>query len=169
MLVQDESHRTVRGVEGGRDGCAEHAHEQLAPAHGERFIAGRQALGASRDKTHHGYVPQVGRRGVVVHVDQDLAKVLPVTESQEPYVLEDHVFRQEDGTFLRHERYADEAAIYRHMQVTAEGQADRAAATDLLDLVAAGELGQGFRDAFDSPVVSRYRRFREASRPYTAA
>jgi quinol monooxygenase YgiN len=101
--------------------------------------------------------------------EQYLEKVLPVTESQEPYVLEYHIFRQEDGTFLQHERYADEAAIYRHMQVTAEGQADWAAAADLLDLMAVGELSQGFWDAFDSPVVSKYRRFREASRPYTTA
>jgi quinol monooxygenase YgiN len=97
--------------------------------------------------------------------EQYLAKVVPVTESQEPYVLEYHIFRREDGTFLQHERYADEAAIHRHLEVTAEGQADWAAATELLDLMAVGELSQDFWDAYDSPLVSKYHRFREAARP----
>ncbi|WP_249998602.1 antibiotic biosynthesis monooxygenase [Actinoplanes sp. M2I2] len=101
--------------------------------------------------------------------EQYLDKVVGVTEAEEPYVLEYHIYMQADGTVLQHERYADEDAIYRHLHVTAEGQADWAAATELLDIMVVGRLSQAFWDAYDSPVVSRYRRFREIARPFPAS
>lgn len=96
--------------------------------------------------------------------DEYPAKVVPVTEAHEPYVLEYHLFRRDDGTMLQHERYENEAAVRRHMAVTAEGQADWAAATELLDLMAIGELSPAFWDDFDGPAVSKWSRFREAAR-----
>jgi quinol monooxygenase YgiN len=108
------------------------------------------------------------REGEQERFEQYLAAVLPVTEKQEPYVLEYHLYRQDDGTILQHERYADENAIHRHMRLTAAGQADWAAATELLDLMAVGELSPAFWDAYDGPAVSKYRRFREISRPRPA-
>ena len=96
--------------------------------------------------------------------DEYLAKVVPVTEVDEPYVLEYHLFRSEDGTMLQHERYENKAAIRRHMTVTAEGQADWAAATELLDLMAVGELSPAYWADFDGPAVTKWSRFLEAAR-----
>ncbi|WP_425860899.1 hypothetical protein [Arthrobacter sp. TWP1-1] len=49
-----------------------------------------------------------------------LATVLPVTEKEEPYVLEYNLARAADGTILQHERYENEEAIGRHLALTAE-------------------------------------------------
>jgi quinol monooxygenase YgiN len=96
--------------------------------------------------------------------EQYLAKVLPVTESQEPYVLEYHLFRNADGTVFQHERYADEAAIRDHLRVTADGQADWAAATELLEIRMVGPLSEAFLDEFSVPTSAQFQRFREVAR-----
>jgi quinol monooxygenase YgiN len=96
-----------------------------------------------------------------------LDKVLPVTEAQEPYILEYEIFRTEDGTYLQHERYENEDALHKHMQVTADGQADFAAATELMDLHAVGQLSESYWNTVDSygiPSTYGYSRFRAIQR-----
>ena len=93
-----------------------------------------------------------------------LDKVLPVTEAQEPYVLEFELFRQEDGSFLQHEPYENEEAVAKHLELTAAGQADFHASVDLLEVRAIGEFTMSFWDEFAGPHFFRYSRFREIVR-----
>lgn len=60
-----------------------------------------------------------------------LDKVLPVTEAREPYVLAYEIFQGDNGTFFQHERYENEEALWKHMELTAEAQEDFNAAAEL--------------------------------------
>jgi quinol monooxygenase YgiN len=95
-----------------------------------------------------------------------LDKVLPVTEAQEPYVLSYEIFQGSDGTYFQHERYENEDAVWKHMEVTASGQADFAASTEMISLVILGELSQKFRDTFgaDVDLGAEYLPFRQVAR-----
>ncbi|MET7540313.1 hypothetical protein [Streptomyces sp. NPDC005507] len=75
-------------------------------------------------------------------------KVLPLTQAQEPYVLGYEILQGSDGSYYQRERYENEEAVWKHMELTAEGQADFAAATEMIELVILGELSQKFRDTF---------------------
>ncbi|TDD34656.1 putative quinol monooxygenase [Saccharopolyspora elongata] len=91
-----------------------------------------------------------------------LDKVLPVTEAQESYVLGYEIFRGDDGTYFQHERYENEEAIWKHMELTAIGQEDFAASTDMLSVSMLGELSQKFRDTYGIGVS--YTPFRQVTR-----
>jgi quinol monooxygenase YgiN len=91
-----------------------------------------------------------------------LDKVLLVTEMHEPYVLRYEIFRGDDGTYFQHERYKNEDAIWKHMELTASGQEDFAAATEMLSLTMLGELSQRFRDTYGVRVS--YTPFRQVAR-----
>lgn len=94
-----------------------------------------------------------------------LGIVPPLTEASEPYVLEYELFRREDGTFLQHERYVDEDAMSKHLEVTAEGQKAWGEATELLTLDVIGEVSQNYRDSVvDLPGVTYYQRFQAITR-----
>lgn len=90
------------------------------------------------------------------------AKVFPLTEADEPYVLGYEIFRGDDGTFYQHERYADEAAIWKHMEVTAACQADFAASTEMISVTMLGDLSDKFRETFG--VTTSYTSFRRIAR-----
>lgn len=93
-----------------------------------------------------------------------LAIVLPITEREEPYVLEYEIARDSDGIVLQHERYEDEAAIGKHLELTAEGQKAWGEAVELLDIRFVGELSNEFRTAYDSPQASWWTPFRTVTR-----
>jgi len=77
-----------------------------------------------------------------------LDKVLPVTENEEPYVLLYDIFKDTDGIYYQHERYTDEDAVWKHMEVTASGQKDFAESTEMLSLKILGEVSDKFRETF---------------------
>jgi quinol monooxygenase YgiN len=91
-----------------------------------------------------------------------LDKVLPVTEAEEPYVLGYEIFQGDDGTYYQHERYESEDAIWKHMEVTASGQEDFAASTEMISVSMLGELSQKFRDTYGVSVP--YSPFRQVAR-----
>ena len=93
-----------------------------------------------------------------------LEKVPPLTEAEEPYVLEYEIFVQEDGIYLQHERYVDEEAINKHLTVTAEGQAAWGEATELLEISFLGDLSREFWERWKTPTATRYTRFRSITR-----
>ncbi|MER5915735.1 antibiotic biosynthesis monooxygenase family protein [Streptomyces sp. NPDC001982] len=93
-----------------------------------------------------------------------LDKMLPVIEA-EPYVLEYEIFQGDDGTYYQHERFENEAAMWRHMEVIAEGQADRQASTEMLSLTVLGKMSQKYWDTFGAAAGSvAYERFRQIAR-----
>jgi hypothetical protein len=67
-----------------------------------------------------------------------LDKVLPVTETDEPYMLAYEIFRNDEGVYAQREVYADGDALARHFELTADGQRDWAAATEMLSFSALG-------------------------------
>ncbi|MFJ9375047.1 putative quinol monooxygenase [Streptomyces sp. NPDC101455] len=93
-----------------------------------------------------------------------LDKVLPVTEAQEPYVLGYEIFQAPDGTYFQHEYYENEAAVWKHMELTADGQKDHAEATEFIELTMVGNLTQKFRDTFLGGGGTDFRPFRNVSR-----
>ncbi len=102
--------------------------------------------------------------GQQARFEQYLELVPPVTEEREPYVLEYEIFQHADGSYLQHERYEDEAAMMRHLQVTAQGQAAWAQATELLQLMAVGDLSEQYWTSYGGPRMAGYQRFREVAR-----
>lgn len=90
--------------------------------------------------------------------------IYPVTERDEPYVIEYELFQREDGSYLQHERYFDEAAIDRHLERTADGQALWNAAVDLLEVFVIGPVSQAFIDRVGGPHVHLLTRISEVRR-----
>ena len=79
---------------------------------------------------------------------QYLDEVFPVTEGEEPYVLEYKIFRGSDGTMFQHERYENEDAVVKHMTRTASAQEDFAASTEFISLTMLGALSESIREAY---------------------
>jgi hypothetical protein len=104
--------------------------------------------------------------------DQDLferyvATVLPVTEEEEPHVLEYTLARSADGsTILQHERYENEEAIARHLALTADGQRMWGGSTELTDIRFVGPVSEKFRveNAALGPLASWWDRYQAISR-----
>lgn len=103
--------------------------------------------------------------------DQDLfekylAIVLPITETEEPYVLEYTLARSADGTILQHERYENEEAIARHLALTAEGQKMWGEATELIDIRFVGPLSEKFQTTNNAlgPIPSWWNRYQSIAR-----
>lgn len=90
--------------------------------------------------------------------------IYPITEGEEPYVLEYELFQREDGSYLQHERYFDEAAIQRHLDATAEGQALWNAAVDLDEVFVIGPVSQDFVDRVGGPHLHVLTRVSEVQR-----
>lgn len=104
------------------------------------------------------------KNGHQARFQEYLDLVPPLTEKDEPYVLEYEIFQQTNGYYLQHERYVDEAGMTRHMQVTAEGQKVWAEATELLQLMAVGPLSERYWRTYGSDKMVAYQRFREVAR-----
>src|SRR5262245_41385223 len=64
--------------------------------------------------------------------------LLPVTERDEPYVLEYEIYRDAEDLYTQHERYVDEDAMFRHLEVTEAAQVDWAEATDVQQVFVLG-------------------------------
>ena len=93
-----------------------------------------------------------------------LDKVLPVTERDEPYITEYEILKCEDGSYLQHERYSKPDDIAAHMSLTADGQADFIAATELIDLKVVGEMSSEFWEMYGGPHATAYSRFKAIKR-----
>ncbi|MFJ9019750.1 putative quinol monooxygenase [Streptomyces sp. NPDC102259] len=93
-----------------------------------------------------------------------LAKVLPVTEAQEPYILGYEIFQAPDGSYFQHEHYENEEAVWKHLELTADGQKDFAEATEMIHLTMVGNLTQKFRDTFLGGEGTDFKPFRSVSR-----
>ncbi|WP_229052441.1 hypothetical protein [Aeromicrobium sp. Leaf350] len=91
-----------------------------------------------------------------------LDEVLPTTEQHEPYVLGYELFRSPEGVYYQHETYVDEAAIHQHMKLTASGQEDFAASTEMLSAVMLGEVSDEFREQYG--IETQFLPFRSVQR-----
>lgn len=91
-----------------------------------------------------------------------LDKVLPVTQDDEPYVLGYEIFRGEDGSYYQHEFYENEEAIVKHMALTASGQEDFAASTEMISVSMLGPLSGEFRKQYG--ISTEFTKFKAISR-----
>ena len=57
--------------------------------------------------------------------------ILPIAEAKEPYVLEYNIYKNAEGLYTQYERYADEAALHRHLEGTMDGQTKWAEAIEI--------------------------------------
>ena len=97
--------------------------------------------------------------------EQYLATVPPVTEKDEPYVLEYTLARGVDGTILQHERYENEEAINRHLALTADGQKMWGESTELTAIRFVGPLSEKFRTENSlEPIASWWDRYQSINR-----
>jgi quinol monooxygenase YgiN len=104
------------------------------------------------------------RPGSQSRYDEYLAQALPVVEKQEPYISSYRINRSTDGVYLQHEVYEDEAAVHRHMELTASAQQAFAESTELIDVMTIGPLSDRFWDAYSGPNMSSYHRWHHVRR-----
>ncbi|MGV9867533.1 putative quinol monooxygenase [Rhodococcus koreensis] len=90
--------------------------------------------------------------------------IVPITETEEPYVLAYDIFRSEDGVYAQHESYVDEDAMFRHMERTATGQKDWAEAAEVIEVLVLGTTTERFWNEVANPAASAYPLFRKAAR-----
>ncbi|MEV7388690.1 MULTISPECIES: antibiotic biosynthesis monooxygenase [unclassified Streptomyces] len=84
---------------------------------------------------------------------------------EEPYVLEYSIHRSADGaSYTQHERYADEEAMWRHLEVTQQGQAEWAEATQVEEVNVLGEPSERFWDTFGGNGPRVFAPFRKVNR-----
>jgi hypothetical protein len=93
-----------------------------------------------------------------------LDKVFPVTEADEPYMLEYEIYKNDDGVYTQHEVYLDGDALTKHFELTAEGQADWAAATEFINLVALGSPPEDWFATHNIPRNVAFAKFRSVAR-----
>lgn len=93
-----------------------------------------------------------------------LEKVLPVTEADEPYMLAYEIYQNVDGVYTQREVYADGNALAKHFELTAEGQADFGAATEIISLMALGTPPADWFETHQIPQNAAYAKFRAVAR-----
>lgn len=93
-----------------------------------------------------------------------LEKVLPVTETDEPYMLAYEIFRNDEGVYTQREVYADDDALSKHFDLTADGQKDFGAATEILSLSALGTPPADWFTTHQIPSNAAFTRFRAVKR-----
>ncbi|WP_432013594.1 antibiotic biosynthesis monooxygenase [Streptomyces cucumeris] len=75
-------------------------------------------------------------------------RIFSATEAGQPYVFICELYQAPDGSYYQVERYENEEAVWKHMEIGAEPEADWAEATEILQLTMLGNLTQKFRDHF---------------------
>lgn len=102
--------------------------------------------------------------GMEDRYQQAMDRMLPVIEVQEPYVLAYNIYRNGDGLYTQHERYVDEDAMWRHLEVTAQGQEEWAAATAVEDVTVLGDVSEKFWEVFGAHGPRGFSAFRKVAR-----
>lgn len=90
--------------------------------------------------------------------------ILWTTETKEPYVLEYNIYKNAEGVYTQYERYADEAALHRHMEVTVDGQIKWAEAIEIEQVIILGDMSERFWNLYGSENTHGYSLFRKIER-----
>ena len=90
--------------------------------------------------------------------------ILPITEAKESYVLEYKIYKNAEGVYTQYERYADEAALHRHMEVTMDGQTKLAEAIEIEQVIILGDMSDHFWNLYGSENTHGYSLFRKIKR-----
>ena len=92
---------------------------------------------------------------------QAIDLVLPITEARESYVLEYEIYENAEGVYTQHERFADEAALHRHLEVTMDGQIKWAEATEVEQVIILGDMSKHFWNLYGNENTHGYSLFRK--------
>jgi len=90
--------------------------------------------------------------------------ILPITEAKESYVLEYKIYQNAEGVYTQHERFADEAALHRHLEVTMDGQIKWAEATEIEQVIILGDMSEHFWNLYGNENTHGYSLFRKIKR-----
>jgi quinol monooxygenase YgiN len=95
---------------------------------------------------------------------QAIDLILPIAEAKEPYVLEYKIYKNAEGVYTQHERFADEAALHRHLEVTMDGQIKWAEATEIEQVIVLGDMSERFWNLYGNENTHGYSLFRKIKR-----
>ena len=90
--------------------------------------------------------------------------ILSTAETKEQYVLEYNIYKNAEGVYTQFERYADEAALHRHLEVTMDRQIKWAEATSVEQVIALGDMSEHFWNLYGSDHTHGYSLFRKIKR-----
>ena len=90
--------------------------------------------------------------------------ILSTAEAKEPYVLEYNIYKNAEGVYTQYERYADEAALHRHLEVTMDGQIKWAEATSIEQVIVLGDMSEHFWNLYGNENTHGYSLFRKIKR-----
>ena len=87
---------------------------------------------------------------------QAIDLILPIAEAKEPYVLEYNIYKNAEGVYTQYERYTDEAALHRHLEVTMDGQIKWAEATEIEQVIILGDMSEHFWNLYGNENTHGY-------------
>ena len=90
--------------------------------------------------------------------------ILPIIEAKESYVLEYKIYKNTEGVYTQHERFVDEAALHRHLEVTMDGQIKWAEATEIEQVIILGDMSEHFWNLYGNENTHGYSLFRKIKR-----
>ena len=90
--------------------------------------------------------------------------ILSTAEAKEPYVLEYDIYKNAEGVYTQYERYADEAALHRHLKGTMDGQTKWAEAIEIEEVIVLGDMSEHFWNLYGSENSHGYSLFRKIKR-----
>ena len=90
--------------------------------------------------------------------------ILSTAEAKEPYVLEYNIYKNAEGVYTQYERYADEAALHRHLEGTMESQINWAKAIEIEQVIVLGDMSEHFWNLYGSENTHGYSLFRKIKR-----
>ncbi|HEX8797911.1 MAG TPA: antibiotic biosynthesis monooxygenase [Terriglobales bacterium] len=90
--------------------------------------------------------------------------ILSTAEAKEPYVLEYNVYKNAESAYTQYERYADEAALHRHLEGTMESQIKWAKAIEIEQVIVLGDMSEHFWNLYGSENTHGYSLFRKIKR-----
>ena len=96
--------------------------------------------------------------------NQAIDLILPIAEAKEPYVLEYNIYKNAEGVYTQYERYADEAALHRHLEVTKDGQIKWAETIEIEQVIVLGDMSEHFWNLYGSENTHGYSLFRKIKR-----
>ena len=96
--------------------------------------------------------------------NQAMDFILSTAEAKEPYVLEYNIYKNAEGVYTQYERYADEAALHRHLEVTMDGQIKWAEATEIEQVIILGDMSEQFWNLYGNENTHGYSLFRKIKR-----
>ena len=90
--------------------------------------------------------------------------ILSTAEAKEPYVLEYNVYKNAEGVYTQYERYADEAALHRHLEGTMDNQIKWADSIEIDQVIILGDMSERFWNLYGNEKTQGYSLFRTINR-----